>query len=123
MDLQALVARNHPLARWIDSGLRFAGALILAGLGIAGAYVGRVPKQQMESAIGFGLAAFAVLLIWTGLALLVGGAEWFRPLPLPPRPLFPPSESKEPMTDLLWIGALAGLAILTAGFISLCERA
>jgi len=123
MDLQALVARNHPLARWIDAGLRFAGALILAGLGFAGACVGRVPKQQMESATGFGLAAIAVLLIWIGLALLVGGAEWFRPQPLPPRPLFPPSESKEPMTDLLWIGVLAGLTLLTAGFISLCERA
>lgn len=123
MDLQALVARNHPRARWIDAGLRFAGALALAGFGLVTTCVGRVPKQQMESAAGFGLAAIAVLLIWTGLALLAGGAEWFRPQPLPPRPLFPPSESKEPMIDLLWIGALAGLAVLTAGFISLCERA
>lgn len=123
MDFQALVARSHPLARWIDGGLRFAGALILAGLGFAGACVGRVSKQQMESATGFGLAPIAALLIWPVLALLVGGAEWFRPQPLPPRPLFPPSESKEPMIDLLWIGALAGLAILTTGFISLCERA
>lgn len=123
MDLRSLVSRDHPSSRWIDGGLRAAGALILACLGLAAVFVGRVPKQQMESATGFGLAAIAVLLIWIGLALLVGGAEWFRPQPLPPRPLFPPSESKEPMTDLLWIGALAGLAILTAGFISLCERA
>lgn len=95
MDLRSLVSRNHPLSRWIDGGLRAVGALILACLGLVAVSVGRVPKQQMESPLGFGLASVAVLLIWTGLALLVGGAEWFRPQPLPPRPLFPTSESKE----------------------------
>lgn len=123
MDLRSLVSRDHPLSRWIDSGLRAAGGPILAGLVLVAVFVGRMPKQQMENPLGFGLGAVAVLLIWTALAQLVDGAEWFRPQPLPPRPLFPPSESKQPMTDLLWIGALAGLTVLTAAFIALCERA
>ncbi len=123
MDLQSLAARDHPLSRWIDGGLRASGALLLALFGLAAASVGRVPPHQTESPAGFGLASIAVLLIWAGLALLVGGAEWFRPQPTPPRPLFPPSESQESMIDLLWIGALAGLTILTTAFIALCERA
>ncbi|WP_421838630.1 hypothetical protein [Novosphingobium sp.] len=123
MNLQPLVARDHPLSRWMDCGLRAAGALVLALLGLVATRVGRVPEQQMASPAGFGFATLAVLLIWTGLALLVGGAEWFRPQAMPPRPLFPPSESKQPMTDLLWIGVLAGLTLLTTAFVALCERA
>lgn len=123
MDLQSLAARDHPFSRWIDVGLRVAGASLLVLLGFFAACNGRVPAQQRESPVGVWLAMLAVLHIWTGLGLLAGGAQWLRPQPVPPRPLFPPSENEDSMIDLLWIGALAGLTLLTTAFITLCERA
>jgi hypothetical protein len=82
-----VVAGRH--ARALDIALRFGGVAF-----VVCAFATCLFERHEELLLGLAalpmaLAFAAVLLFWTGLILLVGGAELFRAQPMPPRSWLP----------------------------------
>lgn len=83
-------AAQGPRSRRLGVALRLTGAAVLAASVATGAFEER--EQHLfggASPLALLLSLAVVLLAWSGLTLLVGGRELFRPQPAPPRSWLP----------------------------------